>query len=76
MLQWPSSNSSHSPSDGNQSPSDSSQLPDMETLQPSLIGLVAILLACVSSGFSGVYIEKILKSSDTSMWIRNIQLCK
>ena len=41
----------------------------------SMVGLVAILLACISSGFSGVYIEKILKSSETSMWIRNIQLC-
>lgn len=42
----------------------------------ALVGLTAILLACISSGFSGVYIEKILKSSDTSMWIRNIQLCE
>ena len=42
----------------------------------ALIGVGAILLACISSGFSGVYIEKILKQSNTSMWIRNIQLCK
>lgn len=44
-------------------------------MKSQLTGLSAVLLACISSGFTGVYIEKILKQSDTSMWIRNIQLC-
>lgn len=39
-----------------------------------LMGLVAVLLACCTSGFSGVYFEKILKGSTTSIWIRNIQM--
>lgn len=47
---------------------------DDGTFSSPLVGLVAILLACISSGFTGVYLEKILKSSDTSMWIRNIQM--
>lgn len=38
------------------------------------IGLVAVLTSCISSGFAGCYFEKILKTSTTSMWIRNIQL--
>lgn len=40
----------------------------------SYIGLVAVLSACVTSGLSGVYLEKILKQTDASIWVRNIQL--
>jgi solute carrier family 35 (UDP-sugar transporter), member A1/2/3 len=39
-----------------------------------VIGLIAVLLSCVSSGFAGVYFEKILKKSMTGLWIKNIQL--
>ena len=38
------------------------------------IGLVAVLCAACTSGFSGVYFEKILKGSTTSLWIRNVQM--
>ncbi|GMR62792.1 hypothetical protein PMAYCL1PPCAC_32987, partial [Pristionchus mayeri] len=38
-----------------------------------LIGLTSIVIACVLSGFAGVYLEKILKGS-VSIWMRNIQL--
>ncbi|ORX50851.1 nucleotide-sugar transporter, partial [Hesseltinella vesiculosa] len=42
--------------------------------QSPLIGLLAVITSCISSGFAGCYFEKILKTSDTSMWVRNIQL--
>jgi len=42
--------------------------------QNRFVGLVAVLCAACTSGFSGVYFEKILKGSDVSLWIRNIQM--
>ena len=42
--------------------------------QNQLLGLSAVVLSCVSSGFAGVYFEKMLKGSDASVWLRNVQL--
>eukprot|EP00088_Acartia_fossae_P027236 TRINITY_DN2797_c2_g1_i6.p1 TRINITY_DN2797_c2_g1~~TRINITY_DN2797_c2_g1_i6.p1 ORF type:complete len:337 (-),score=51.79 TRINITY_DN2797_c2_g1_i6:369-1379(-) len=42
--------------------------------QSKLIGFSAALTACCLSGFAGVYFEKILKGSDISVWMRNVQL--
>eukprot|EP01134_Creolimax_fragrantissima_P000647 CFRG0647T1 len=39
-----------------------------------LAGLTAVVIACSFSGFAGVYFEKILKGTSSSIWIRNIQL--
>lgn len=39
-----------------------------------MVGLCAVLFACFSSGFAGVYFEKLLKGTSTSVWMRNIQL--
>ncbi|KAM4610192.1 UDP-galactose translocator [Polymixia lowei] len=38
------------------------------------VGLIAVVISCLSSGFAGVYFEKILKGSSASVWVRNVQL--
>jgi len=40
----------------------------------TLIGLTSCILATVSSGFAGVWFEKVLKGSRPSLYVRNIQL--
>ncbi|KAJ1349343.1 hypothetical protein KIN20_004893 [Parelaphostrongylus tenuis] len=42
--------------------------------QNSILGFCAVLVACCLSGFAGIYFEKILKGSNVSVWVRNIQL--
>ena len=39
-----------------------------------VLGLFAVVMACILSGLAGVYFEKILKNSKVSIWVRNIQL--
>jgi solute carrier family 35 (UDP-sugar transporter), member A1/2/3 len=55
------------------------QLPDQAAVttatQDQALGLLAVLTACFSSGFAGVYYEKLVKeSSQLSLVIRNLQL--
>lgn len=42
--------------------------------QRPLLGLVAVVVSCLMSGFAGVYFEKILKGTKPSIWLRNVQL--
>ncbi|CAH2063343.1 unnamed protein product, partial [Iphiclides podalirius] len=42
--------------------------------QSKVIGFSAALAACFISGFAGIYFEKVLKESDISVWMRNVQL--
>ncbi|CAJ0601375.1 unnamed protein product [Cylicocyclus nassatus] len=60
LVQWPSGGPKKGQSSGDTS--------------DSLIGLLAVLAACFSSGFAGVYFEKILKTTNVSLWMRNLQL--
>lgn len=38
------------------------------------VGLTAVISACILSGLAGVYFEMILKTSDVTVWMRNVQL--
>mmetsp|Transcript_15296 Transcript_15296/g.37365 ORF Transcript_15296/g.37365 Transcript_15296/m.37365 type:complete len:390 (+) Transcript_15296:36-1205(+) len=40
-----------------------------------VMGLVAVASCSLLSGFAGVFLEKMLKGTKTSLWVRNIQLC-
>jgi UDP-sugar transporter A1/2/3 len=44
------------------------------TEQKPLVGLLAVIISCLMSGFAGVYFEKILKGTAQSIWLRNAQL--
>lgn len=46
----------------------------MTVAQNRTLGFSAALGACFLSGFAGIYFEKMLKTSDLSVWMRNIQL--
>lgn len=40
-----------------------------------ILGLLAVIACCMSSGFSGVYFERLIKfNAKQSLWIRNFQL--
>jgi len=55
-------------------PHDSKVSKKVATEQNHLVGLVAVIVSCVMSGFAGVYFEKILKGTKPSLWLRNAQL--
>ncbi|XP_067880351.1 UDP-galactose translocator isoform X2 [Heterodontus francisci] len=42
--------------------------------QSYIVGMLAVLVSCISSGFAGVYFERILKGTSASIWLRNVQL--
>ena len=39
-----------------------------------MVGFMAVVGACIGTGFAGVYFEKMLKNSETSLWLKNVQM--
>jgi len=46
----------------------------VNTDQHPILGAIAVFIASLTSGYAGVYFEKILKTTSGSVWVRNIQL--
>jgi UDP-sugar transporter A1/2/3 len=62
-------------SDGPDTTSSTKQAADGPGSQSAFLGLSCVLLACLTSGFSGVYMEKVLKKGrPVPLFVRNIQL--
>ena len=48
---------------------------DSTHTQNQIIGLLSVIISCLSSGFAGVYVEKVIKGSPASfLFLRNLQL--
>lgn len=48
---------------------------DSTHTQNQFIGLISVIISCLSSGFAGVYVEKVIKGSPASfLFLRNLQL--
>eukprot|EP00747_Dinoflagellata_sp_TGD_P219234 gnl/TRDRNA2_/TRDRNA2_91383_c0_seq1.p1 gnl/TRDRNA2_/TRDRNA2_91383_c0~~gnl/TRDRNA2_/TRDRNA2_91383_c0_seq1.p1 ORF type:complete len:501 (+),score=88.40 gnl/TRDRNA2_/TRDRNA2_91383_c0_seq1:40-1503(+) len=47
---------------------------NIPTGSQQMLGLAAVLGACVTSGFCGVYMEKLLKQGGVSLWMKNVQM--
>ncbi|KAF1560687.1 UNVERIFIED_CONTAM: UDP-galactose translocator, partial [Eudyptes pachyrhynchus] len=48
--------------------------PEGSPPQNYALGLAAVAVSCLSSGFAGVYFERLLKTAGGSIWLRNVQL--
>lgn len=57
-------------------PPNEAALSKVKTSQRPLLGALAVVTAAVMSGFAGVYFEKMLKNTEQSVWVRNLQLSK
>jgi len=47
---------------------------EKKEFKSNMIGFISVFISCLTSGFTGVYFEKLLKSSNSGVCIRNIQL--
>lgn len=55
-------------------PINNSSLTVVTDTQNYILGVTCLIISALTSGFAGVYFEKLLKGAKSSIWIRNIQL--
>mmetsp|Transcript_33340 Transcript_33340/g.91984 ORF Transcript_33340/g.91984 Transcript_33340/m.91984 type:complete len:456 (-) Transcript_33340:64-1431(-) len=67
MVQWPRSLASSN------SAFDTGNTPLAAFGSDELKGFLAVLLACFTSGFAAVYIQKMMQQTTVSIWMRNVQ---
>lgn len=58
MVQWPRTDA---------------ELEGLTNGSDSMKGFIAVVVACLTSGFAGVFIQKMLQQTTCSLWVRNIQ---
>ncbi|KAK8793475.1 hypothetical protein WA158_004834 [Blastocystis sp. Blastoise] len=52
----------------------SNHVEDLSNKSP-LLGFICIVFCSLSSGFAGVFFEKLLKGKNGNLWVQSIQLC-
>ncbi|OAF70831.1 putative UDP-sugar transporter protein SLC35A5 [Intoshia linei] len=55
-------------------PTIQNSIDSIDTEKSKFVGISMVGIVCLTSGFAGVYFEKVLKGSNKTLWIRNIQM--
>merc|ERR1719265_1857673 len=69
MIQWPRSSDLTLPSITGEGSGELALGFDADQFK----GFIAVICACFTSGFAGVYIQKMLQQTTASIWMRNVQ---
>merc|ERR1719229_1814928 len=74
MVQWPRDPLDGSQVAGHPDSHDAFAVWTSVMSSDKMLGFLAVLTTSVTSGFNAVYIEKMLKNTTATIWMRNVQL--